>query len=83
MLQFQMMELLFARLQNLTDSELMTRRQIEMELGHNLKNVNKTNEGFQKRNSVIFHGVSFITILYINVLYKKNHHTNPTTHLSS
>ena len=41
MLQFQMMDLLFARLQNLTDSELMTRKQIEMELGHSLKNVNK------------------------------------------
>lgn len=39
-LQFQMMNLLFARLQNLTDSELMTRKQIEMELGHNVKNVN-------------------------------------------
>lgn len=39
-LQFQMMDLLFARLQNLTDSELMTRKQIEMELGHNVKNVN-------------------------------------------
>jgi hypothetical protein len=35
-----MMDLLFARLQNLTDSELMTRRQIEMELGHSLKSVN-------------------------------------------
>ena len=41
MLQFQMMDLLFARLQNLTDRELMTRKQIEMELGHCLKNVNK------------------------------------------
>ena len=40
MLQFQMMDLLFARLQNLTDRELMTRKQIEMELGHSLKNVN-------------------------------------------
>lgn len=39
-LQFQMLDLLFARLQNLTDSELMTRKQIEMELGHNVKNVN-------------------------------------------
>lgn len=39
-LQFQMMDLLFARLQNLTDSELMTRKTIEMELGHSLKNVN-------------------------------------------
>lgn len=39
-LQFQMMDLLFARLQNLTDSELMTRKQIKMELGHNVKNVN-------------------------------------------
>lgn len=41
MLQFQMLDLLFARLQNLTDRELMTRKQIEMELGHNLRNVNK------------------------------------------
>ena len=41
MLQFQMLDLLFARLQNLTDRELMTRKQIEMELGHSLKNVNK------------------------------------------
>ena len=41
MLQFQMMDLLFARRQNLTDSELMTRKSIEMELGHSLKNVNK------------------------------------------
>lgn len=40
MLQFQMMDLLFARLQNLTDKELMTRKHIEIELGHNLKNVN-------------------------------------------
>lgn len=40
-LQFQMMDLLFARLQNLADSELMTRKQIEMELGRNVKNVNK------------------------------------------
>ena len=40
MLQFQMMDLLFARLNNLTDRELMIRKQIEMELGHNLKNVN-------------------------------------------
>lgn len=40
MLQFQMMDLLFARLQNLTDRELMTRKQIEMELRHSLKNVN-------------------------------------------
>jgi hypothetical protein len=40
MLQFQMLDLLFARLQNLTDRELMTRKQIEMELGHSLKNVN-------------------------------------------
>ena len=40
MLQFQMLDLLFARLQNLTDRELMTRKQIEMELGHNVKNVN-------------------------------------------
>jgi hypothetical protein len=40
MLQFQMLDLLFARLQSLTDRELMTRRQIEMELGHSLKNVN-------------------------------------------
>ena len=39
-LQFQMLDLLFARLQNLTDSELMTRKQIEMELGYNVKNVN-------------------------------------------
>ena len=39
-LQFQMMDLLFARLQNLTDSELMIRKQIEMELGHSLKSVN-------------------------------------------
>jgi hypothetical protein len=36
-----MMDLLFARLQNLTDRELMKRKQIEMELGHNIKNVNK------------------------------------------
>lgn len=41
MLQFQMMDLLFARLQNLTDKELMTRKSIEMELGHSMKNVNK------------------------------------------
>ena len=41
MLQFQMMDLLFARLNNLTDRELMTRKSIEIELGHNLKNVNK------------------------------------------
>lgn len=41
MLQFQMLDLLFARIQNLTDSELMTRKQIEMELEHNVKNVNK------------------------------------------
>lgn len=41
MLQFQMMDLLFAGLQNLTDRELMLRKQIEIELGHNLKNVNK------------------------------------------
>jgi len=41
MLQFQMMDLLFARLQNLTDRELMTRKTIEMELGHSLKNVKK------------------------------------------
>ena len=41
MLQFQMLDLLFARIQNLTDRELMTRKQIEMELGHNVKNVNK------------------------------------------
>lgn len=40
-LQFQMVDLLFARLQNLTDRELMTRKSIEIELGHNLKNVNK------------------------------------------
>lgn len=40
-LQFQMLDLLFARLQNLTDRELMTRKQIEIELGHNVKNVNK------------------------------------------
>lgn len=40
-LQFQMMDLLFAGVQNLTDRELMIRKQIEMELGHSLKNVNK------------------------------------------
>lgn len=40
MLQFQMIDLFFARLQNLTDRELMIRKSIEMELGHNLKNVN-------------------------------------------
>jgi hypothetical protein len=36
-----MIDLLFARLQNLTDRELMARKSIEIELGHNLKNVNK------------------------------------------
>lgn len=41
MLQFQMINLLFDKLQNLTDRELMTRKQIEIELGHNLRNVNK------------------------------------------
>ena len=40
-LQFQMMDLLFARLQNLTERELMARKSIEIELGHSLKNVNK------------------------------------------
>lgn len=39
-LQFQMMDLLFARLNNLTDRELMARKSIEIELGHSLKNVN-------------------------------------------
>ena len=41
MLQFQMMDLLFARLFNLTDSQLMLRKQIETELEHNLKGVKK------------------------------------------
>ena len=41
MLQFQILESFWGRLVTLTDSELMTRRQAEMELGHNLKNVNK------------------------------------------
>jgi hypothetical protein len=36
-----MMDLFFARLNNLTDRELMIRKQIEMELGHSLKDVNK------------------------------------------
>ena len=40
MLQFQVMNRFFDRLMNLTDTELMTRKQIEMELGHSLKNVN-------------------------------------------
>lgn len=41
MLQFQIMENFWGRLATLTDSELMARRQAEIELGHNLKNVNK------------------------------------------
>lgn len=41
MLQFQIMESFWGRLINLTDSDLMTRKQAEMELGHSLKNVNK------------------------------------------
>ena len=36
MMQMQMMNLLFSRLNNLTDCELMTRKQIEQELQHNL-----------------------------------------------
>ena len=36
MMQNQMMNLLFSKLSNLTDCELMTRKQIEMELQHNL-----------------------------------------------
>jgi hypothetical protein len=35
-----MMDLLFARLNNLSDRELMARKNIEIELGHNLKYVN-------------------------------------------
>ena len=40
MLQFQIGETFMGKLKILTDSELMTRRQAEMEMGHSLKNVN-------------------------------------------
>lgn len=36
-LQMQVMNRFFDRLYNLTDSELMTRRQMEMEMGHSIK----------------------------------------------
>lgn len=40
-LQFIVMDSFFNRLCNLTDSELMTRKQAEMEMQRNLKRVNK------------------------------------------
>lgn len=39
-LQIQMMSKFFDRLCNLSDSELMTRKQMEVEMQHNLKAVN-------------------------------------------
>lgn len=41
MLQFQIGETFWGKLKSLTDNELMTRKQAEIELGHSLKNVNK------------------------------------------
>lgn len=41
MLQFEILDSFWGKLQTLTDGELMTRKHAEMELGHNLKNVNK------------------------------------------
>lgn len=39
-LQMQVMNRFFGRLMDLTDSELMTRRQMEMEQQHSLKRIN-------------------------------------------
>lgn len=50
MLQIQTMNRVFDRLCNLTDSELMTRRQMEIEMQHNLK---KINEEISRRNREI------------------------------
>lgn len=41
MLQFQIGETFWGKLKSLTDSELMTRKQAEMELGHDLKWIKK------------------------------------------
>ena len=49
-LQFQIMDSFFDRLCNLTDSELMTRKQAEIEMQHNLK---KVNEEINRRNTEI------------------------------
>lgn len=40
MLQFEILDSFWGKLFDLTDSELMTRKRAEMELGHSLKNVN-------------------------------------------
>ena len=50
MLQIKTMNRFFDRLCNLTDSELMTRRQMEIEMQHNLK---KINEEISRRNREI------------------------------
>ena len=39
-LQFQVMQRFWDKLYNLTDAELMTRKQMEMEQGHSLKRIN-------------------------------------------